>query len=257
MLKDFIKILDVRVTTKTTEELFIEINVTIEQNIYGKTLFCANPHSLVKVKRDDFLLSCFNNAAWILPDGIGVVLATKLFGQKNIKRITGYDMMIKILYELNNSGSGTIFFLGSTNDVLNKMRRRINTEFPNLKTHYFSPPFVDEFANRDNAHMIDLINKTKSGVLFIGMSTSKQEKWAYKHKDKLTVPVIAAVGAAFDFYAGTKKRAPIIFQAVGLEWLWRLIYEPTRLWNRTVISIPIFIYHIMKQFISENIISLL
>ncbi len=246
-------LLSIPVTTKSLDQLFDEIIKTIREGVKGKMLFCANPNALVITQKDHVFLTSMQKAEWMLPDGIGVVLAMRLFGQKNVRRITGYDMIIKILHQLNNRGQGSVFFLGSTNEVLDKIRQRIQNESPVLKVGTHSPPFKQAFTADENAKLVEIVNQFNPDVLFVGMTVPKQEKWIYQNKNNLNVPILAAVGAAFDFYAGTKKRAPAKIQHMGLEWLWRLVREPKRLWRRTVVSAPVFVYHVLRQLISKSI----
>ena len=108
----------------------------------------------------------------------------------------------------------------------------MNHDFPNIKVTTHSPPFKPEFSEEDNRQMIEAINQASPDVLWVGMTAPKQEKWIYQNKDKLNVKFIGAIGAVFDFYAGTVKRSSPWFQKHGLEWLPRLLQEPRLLWYR-------------------------
>lgn len=251
--RNYITLLNIPVTTKTLNQLSDEVVKIISEDVKGRMLFCANPNSLVVARQDNDFLASMQEADWMLPDGMGVVLVMKIFGQKNIRRITGYDMMTEILHKFNNRGKGSVFFLGSTDEVLSKIYQRIQNEFPVLKVGTYSPPFKQMFTTDENLRLIKIINQFNPGILFVGMTAPKQEKWVYQNRNKLNVPILAAVGAAFDFYAGTKKRAPTRIQSLGLEWLWRLVREPKRLWHRTIVSAPIFIFYVLKQLISKSI----
>jgi N-acetylglucosaminyldiphosphoundecaprenol N-acetyl-beta-D-mannosaminyltransferase len=114
-----------------------------------------------------------------------------------------------------------------------------------------SPPFKDEFDEADDAAMIAAVNAARPDVLWVGMTAPKQEKWIYRNHDRLDVPFTGAIGAAFDFYAGTKKRAPQWVGQMGLEWLPRLVREPRRLWRRNLVSTPKFLYKVLAQVVFQ------
>ena len=114
-----------------------------------------------------------------------------------------------------------------------------------------SPPFKPNFSDAENAAMVSAINETRPDVLWVGMTAPKQEKWIYQNRDKLKVPLIAAIGAVFDFYAGTKIRSSDFWQRLGLEWFPRFLKEPKRLWERNMKSTPIFVSWIVKEKIRQ------
>ena len=117
------------------------------------------------------------------------------------------------------------------------------------ENNFYSVMLIDdnEIDNLINQKMIEAINRVKPDVLWVGMTAPKQEKWIYQNKDKLDVKFIGAIGAVFDFYAGTKKRSQPFFQKIGLEWLPRLLGEPRRLWHRNFVSNPVFLMRVLRQ----------
>lgn len=186
------------------------------------------------------------NSNLIIPDGIGVVYALRLLTGEKIKKIAGADLF---LYELNwlQQKGGKCFFLGSTNNTLNLIRKKINLEYPNIKVETYSPPYKAEFTLEDNVAMVKAINDFQPDVLMIGMTAPKQEKWAYQHFNQLMVRYICCVGAVFDFYSGTINRAPKWMIDYGVEWLYRLIKEPRRMWRRYLIGNIKFIYAVLIE----------
>ena len=152
-------------------------------------------------------------------------------------------------YEMNrvNSIGGKCFFLGSSEETLDKIRSKAESEYPNLKFFSYSPPYKSEFNEADNNLMIDAINKVVPDVLFVGMTAPKQEKWAHQHFDELEVGHVCCIGAVFDFYAGTVKRAPNWMIQIGLEWSYRLIKEPRRMWRRYLIGNFLFVRYIIME----------
>ena len=147
---------------------------------------------------------------------------------------------------------GKVMFLGSSEEVLDLIRKRAAVDFPHLEVITYSPPYKPEFSDEDNQTMIQAINDAAPDLLWIGMTAPKQEKWTYRHWDELNIHChCGTVGAVFDFYAGTVKRAPLSWQRNSLEWLHRLIMEPRRMWRRYIIGAVKFLYNISKEFIND------
>jgi len=207
-----------------------------------------NPHSCVVSLSDLQFSEALRLANWLIPDGTGVVLASKILGGQIQERVTGSDIFNGVLTELNKSDGFSVFFLGSTDGTLNFIRNRMELEFPNVKiAGTYSPPYKPEFDYADDQHMIQVVNDVCPDVLWVGMTAPKQEKWIYQNKDKLNVKFIGAIGAVFDFYAGNVKRAPAVVQKMGLEWLHRFLQEPRRLWKRNIISTPKFLTMVLRE----------
>jgi N-acetylglucosaminyldiphosphoundecaprenol N-acetyl-beta-D-mannosaminyltransferase len=171
----------------------------------------------------------------LLPDGISVVWAMRLLTGKKLHKIAGADLFNFEMKRVNDIG-GTCFFLGSSEETLQKIVIHANTEYPKVKVHTFSPPFKKEFNEMDNKAMIEAVNAVNPDVLFIGMTAPKQEKWANENSKKLEAGHICSIGAVFDFYAGTVKRAPQWLISIGMEWFYRLVKEPRRMWRRYLIG---------------------
>ena len=215
--------------------------ITIDNDLVISTI---NPYSFLISEQDNDFNVALKESDILLPDGQGIVWATNLLYHKKIKKIAGYDIFIHLINALNKNNR-KCFFLGSTNNTLNKIKDRLNIEFPNISTEFYSPPFKAEFNDDDNEVIYNKINTFKPDVLFIGMTAPKQEKWVYKNKDKINVNIIASIGAVFDFYAGNVKRPSQFWINIGLEWLIRFLQEPKRLFKRNMYSI-VFIFKILK-----------
>ena len=208
---------------------------------------CSNPHSLVVAQSDDFFKQSLKEATILLPDGIGIVLAAKLLSINLKDRVSGSEFFSGLSDKANTNGGLRYFFLGSTEEVLEKITARLNNDFPNITVcGVLSPPFKAEFSNEDNQEIIRQIKSAKPDVLWVGLTAPKQEKWIYKNKDALDIPLMGAIGAVFDFYAGTIKRSPTWACNMGLEWLPRLLREPKRLFRRNFISSPLFLLMVLK-----------
>ena len=139
-------------------------------------------------------------------------------------------------------------FMGSSESVLAKIRQRAADSFPNVEVITYSPPYKPEFSKEDNEAIIKAINEANPDLLWIGMTAPKQEKWAYEHWDELNIHChVGTIGAVFDFFAGTAKRAPLWWQRHSLEWLYRLIKEPKRMWRRYLIGNALFLWNMIKE----------
>ena len=186
-----------------------------------------------------------------MPDGAGVVLASRFLGCPVHERITGSDVFYGLHERLNRQGRGSIFFLGSTEEILAEIRQRMAADYPNLRVAgTFSPPYKPEFTPTELDEMIAAINAAKPDVLWVGMTAPKQEKWIHQNSHRLQVKFIGAIGAVFDFYTGRVQRSHPVFQRLGLEWLPRLLQEPRRLWRRMFISAPLFVLDVLMAKIS-------
>lgn len=225
-------------------ELF---NGSLQEISFSKKLITTlNAHSYNTVKKDVAFQEALQNSDVLLPDGISVVLATRLLQGKKIKKIAGDDLFRYEMQRANSTG-GKCFFLGSSETTLNLIKKRANKEYPNLQVYSYSPPYKPAFTEEDNQMMIDAVNKVEPDVLFVGMTAPKQEKWAFAHFGRLKVGHICCIGAVFDFYAGTVQRAPEWMVNAGLEWFYRLIREPRRMWKRYLIGNTLFVSQILKE----------
>lgn len=222
--------------------------IDLEQRCVINTI---NPHSYCVSKNDSLFQKALKNSDVLLPDGSGIVLASKILLGKNIKKIAGADIHAYLL-AYANSNAKKVFYLGASQNTLSLITLRLQEEYPNVEVSSFSPPYKAEFSNEDSKIMIDAVNAFKPDILFVGMTAPKQEKWVEKHKQNLSATVITSIGAVFDFYAGTVKRSSPFWINIGLEWLPRLLQEPKRLWRRNFISTPLFLLSISKSKLKFN-----
>ena len=141
-----------------------------------------------------------------------------------------------------------VMFMGSSEKVLGLIREKAKVVYPHIEVVTYSPPYKPEFSDEDNAAIVKAINDADPDLLWIGMTAPKQEKWAYSHWNELNIHChCGTIGAVFDFFAGTAKRAPKWWQEHSLEWLYRLIIEPKRMWRRYIIGNTLFIWNIWKE----------
>ena len=142
----------------------------------------------------------------------------------------------------------TVMFMGSSEKVLDLIVKRAAEVYPHLKIVTYSPPYKPEFSEEDNKAIVEAINVADPDLLWIGMTAPKQEKWTYSHWNELNIHChVGTIGAVFDFFAGTVERAPIWWQRHGLEWLYRLLKEPKRMWRRYIIGNTLFLWNMLKE----------
>ena len=220
----------------------------------GKLLInTINAHSYNTAQKDVVFAEALTNGDVLIPDGASIVKACRWIKAKSQpkERIAGWDLFVHEMERVNKENEGAkkkVMFLGSSNNVLALIKARAEKDYPNIEVITFSPPYKPVFSDEDNRMMIEAINNTKPDLLWIGMTAPKQEKWAYAHWNELNINCHAGtIGAVFDFYAGTIQRAPIWWQEHSLEWLYRLLKEPKRMWRRYLIGNILFLWNIFTK----------
>jgi len=233
-------LLNIPIDRKNLSDLQQELEQSFSQAEPQIIFACANPHSIVEAQHDQAFMAALNNATTVVADGVGVTMTAKTLGIPIGRRITGSDYFILAMGTLNKH-SGKVFFFGSTEKVLQKVASRMQRKYPNLQlAGTMSPPF-GTWSDQHNKDMLEKINKAQPDLLWVGMTAPKQEKWVEANKHELSVPVIGSIGAVFDFYAETYPRAPDWMCRLGLEWAFRFIKKPKRMWKRTIVSAPKFL----------------
>ncbi|MRX63328.1 WecB/TagA/CpsF family glycosyltransferase [Maribacter sp. RZ05] len=212
-----------------------------------------NQYSYCVAEKDPAFKAALKASDILLPDGVGITIAAKILLGEKVKKIAGADLHAHLLEQMNEK-NGSCFYLGASQTTLEKIGQRLATEYPNIRVGSFSPPFKAKFTAEDNERMIREVNTFAPDVLFIGMTAPKQEKWSLEHKDSLNVKgPICAIGAVFDFYAGTVKRPGKVWRDLGLEWLGRLLKEPKRMWKRYIYNGAVFGGYLLKEkFLSKS-----
>jgi N-acetylglucosaminyldiphosphoundecaprenol N-acetyl-beta-D-mannosaminyltransferase len=246
------EILGYRVDTHSVEECADSVFATLQGKAGDRGrcawLACLNPHSYSVALDDALFRQALQDADWLVPDGAGVVMASRLLGQGVAERVTGSDIFSALHQRMNSAGGMKVFFLGATEGTLALIRARMVREYPDITVAgTYSPPFKAAYSNEEIDDMVKTINAVEPDVLWVGMTAPKQEKWIDQNRSRLKVKFAGAIGAVFDFYAGQVQRSHPIFQRLGLEWLPRLIQQPRRLWRRMFISAPLFVWHVFKQ----------
>lgn len=205
-------------------------------------------HGLMEAHRDSNLRDIFGSADLLAPDGILIVLVARLRGFKLRKKNTGPDVLWKFARLASERGY-TNYFYGDEEPVLQRMEAALKESYPNLKiVGHRSPPFR-QLTPEEDAADVEAINMAAPDVLWVGLGMPKQERWINEHRAKLRVSVAVGAGAAFKFVSGEVSRGPSWLRNLGLEWLFRLISEPKRIWRRIFIDAPQFIVLVALEFI--------
>jgi N-acetylglucosaminyldiphosphoundecaprenol N-acetyl-beta-D-mannosaminyltransferase len=248
----YIKILGYRINSESDCLCVSEVCAHIRNTDKPKWLACFNPHSYTMAKKNLIFSAALKNADWLVPDGIGIVIAARLLLGVNLTRVTGSDVFYGVMQYLEYS-KRTVFLLGGQSATLVDMSNRIKIDYPNVKiVGLYSPPFQDEFDSVEIEKMVQCVNRSRPDVLWVGMTSPKQDLFIYSNLNRLDVKFAAGIGAVFDFYAGRIKRAPRVVRYAGLEWLTRLIKNPLKMWRRTVVSAPIFILDVFVERIARK-----
>jgi N-acetylglucosaminyldiphosphoundecaprenol N-acetyl-beta-D-mannosaminyltransferase len=210
-----------------------------------------NVDHIVKLSDDDEMRRIYRQASLVFADGMPLVWLSKILPGKGLPaRVTGADL-VPLICRKASQESLKVFFLGGDEGVAEKAARKLRNLYKGLLIETHCPAFGFE-NNRDNTEkIINFCNQFKPDILFIGVGTPKQEKWAWEHFNRLDSGPIIGVGASFDFIAGTIRRAPIFFQRIGLEWFWRLLQEPARLSKRYLLRGPRFLLLAVREFWSQ------
>lgn len=218
----------------------------------GKTLInTINAHSYNVAQTDNLFAEALTKGDYLIPDGAGIVKACgwRKGMSRPKERIAGWDLFKMEMDRLNTNSKGEkkVMFMGSSEKVLTLIHQRCAVDYPNLKVETYSPPYKPEFNDEDNRLIIEAINQADPDLLWIGMTAPKQEKWTYSHWNDLQIHChVGTIGAVFDFFAGTVKRAPIWWQKHSLEWLYRLLKEPRRMWRRYIVGNVKFLWNVWR-----------
>lgn len=241
MKKSFVMLLNTRIDNYTVQELLEKLDKGV--------LVTPNVDDIMKHQRDEEFHRMANTAEFAVCDSKVVMLAAKLRGMSLKESIPGSSFFPQYCdYHAKNENI-KIFLLGAKDGVGLKAMDRINARIGRkIIVGAYSPPFGFEKNEAECEKILDILNSSTANVVLVGLGNPKQTKWIYKYKDRLpNIDVFMALGATIDFEAGNVKRAPVFFQKMALEWLYRLIQEPKRLWHRYFIEDMPFFFLLLKQ----------
>ena len=203
-------------------------------------------HGVMESHRDETLRRIHNAAGLVTPDGMPLAWLGRAFGGAHVQRVYGPDLMLACCSAFAARGYRH-FFYGGAAGVPERLAARLGERIPSLEVAgCYSPPFRALTADEDDA-LVRQINDSAADIVWVGLSTPKQERWMHAHVARLAAPALIGVGAAFDFHAGMKRQAPRWMQRSGMEWLFRLATEPRRLWRRYLRNNPEFVVRVLVQ----------
>lgn len=243
---DYVSMCGIQVSNVTMNEAVEIIECFIAQR---KLWFVVTPNvdHIVRLQKDIELNKIYEEASLVLPDGMPLIWASRFLKTPLKEKISGSDLFIKAC-ELSSEKEYKLYFLGGREGAAKGTAKTLRRRYPNIKIcGFYSPPFGFEKDDKENTKIVKNIQDAKPDILFVGLGSPKQEKWIYKYKNKYQVPVSIGIGVTFEFVSGMVRRAPSWMQKTGLEWFWRLIQEPKRLWKRYLINDPIFFWLVLKQ----------
>lgn len=233
-----IKILGVKIHQVTNETAYNRFLTLMEEP--KLSMICTpNTEIVMEAQHDAELKEVLQDADLVIPDGIGLVYASKIHQLGLTERVTGIDTMERILKYANNNKK-SIFLFGGKPGVADKAAEKMKELYPNIQIKGIRDGY---FKKEEEDKIIDHINEVKPDLLFVALGAPKQEKWIYQNRKILNVKVAMGVGGALDVWAGVSKRAPKIFQQLHLEWFYRLLKEPTRIGR--MMSLPKFMIKVL------------
>jgi N-acetylglucosaminyldiphosphoundecaprenol N-acetyl-beta-D-mannosaminyltransferase len=223
----------------------IQIILAWAKERMSKFVCVANTHMIVEAHHSPQFKNVLHLADLVTPDGMPLVWMMKLLGIRNQNRVAGMDIL-EALCEEATLQNLSVFFVGSQDDILNRIRLRLEKDFPNLRIAGMeSMPFRPLLKEEDES-ILEQIKASGASIIFVSLGCPKQELWMAQHRGRLPA-VMIGLGGVFPVYAGIQKRAPQWVRENGLEWLYRLIQEPKRLWKRYGSTIPVFVFLAARQ----------
>lgn len=228
------------------------VNVVLDWAVKKQSSYIciANVHMVMEGKQSFNFQKIVNNADLVTPDGMPLVWMMRLLGERQQMRVRGPSLLPLICQEAAKKGV-KVGFYGSTDEVLGELIERLLALYPTLQVAFsYSPPFR-ALSEVEDAQIVNDINSSGAQILFVGLGCPKQEVWMAQHREKIVMPMLG-VGAAFDICSGIKSESPLWLQRVGLEWVYRFMLEPRRLWRRYLIYNPLFMWFAFKQLLNKE-----
>ena len=241
-----VNILGVQVSNITNEHLLESFTERIGQK--QKTQVCITPvNSVLAAIKDPQVLSIYNASEYVLCDGTPIKWAAGFLNTPIVERITGLDLLPNLVAHCAKHDF-SIFLLGASPGVGEQLKQTIHAQYPHCKVvGVYVPPFMKVFSEEENIKMIDAVNDVSPDVLLVSLTAPKQDIWIAQNLHRVNASIQIGIGGAFEVMAGLAKRAPKWMHTAGLEWLYRFIQEPKRLFRRYFIEAPLFIPLILKQ----------
>jgi N-acetylglucosaminyldiphosphoundecaprenol N-acetyl-beta-D-mannosaminyltransferase len=239
--------LGIRVDAVQIPDVLAQMGFWIQQRSRCHSIALAGMYGITEAQRDTSLKRVFNSADLVVPDGMPLVWIGRLRGRTLARRVYGPELMLKSC-DSGRAKGYRHFFLGGAPGVPEKLSQTLQAQFPGLQVAgAFSPPYRS-LTPEEDAEIVAAINASACDILWVGLGSPQQDRWMYEHRERLNVPVVVAVGAAFDMNSGAMKQAPLWVREHGFEWLYRLLQEPRRLWRRYIFNGAKFIAYVALEF---------
>ncbi|OCA88875.1 WecB/TagA/CpsF family glycosyltransferase [Pseudobacillus wudalianchiensis] len=231
--------LGVSVSPYTYEEIIDDLQRRIAEGLQS-TVIAVNPEKVITANRNPVVKELINNSTYQIPDGIGIVLASKMRNGDVRERVTGVDMMGRLLKFAADKGHG-VFFYGAKEEVVRTAKEKLEASIPNLRIVGYANGYVE-----DQQALLEQIRESGAALLFVALGSPRQELWIKDHMAELpNIKVFQGVGGSFDVYSGRVKRAPAFYRKLGLEWLYRLAKEPKRI--KRQLALPKFLLRVLLE----------
>ena len=239
------EVLGVTFSTMDMNSTITRINRHIEEY---NTLFhvvTANPEVVMNAERNPAFKEMLDQVELITPDGIGVVIASKILQTPLAERVTGFDLITGILaHRSDKEQPTTVYALGAKEDVIKLAARNLRQKYPNVEVVGYHHGYFEE-GSKEELQIVETISELKPDLLLVGLGSPRQENFIHTYKNTLNAKVAIGCGGTFDILSGTLKRAPESFQRFGIEWLYRLLQQPSRIKRQIVL--PFFLYKVLKS----------
>lgn len=221
-----------------------------EEKLRGEYICLSNVHTTVMAESDAEYRKVQNAAFLALPDGSPLSFVQRLRGYKNARQVAGPDLM-PVLWEKAENTDIAHYFYGGSQKTIEDLGKKLKDRYPNLKIAGLESPPFRPLTEEEDEEAVKRINESGASIVWVGLGAPKQEKWMYEHKGKINA-LMLGVGAGFDFHARNVKRAPEWMRKHYLEWLYRLVQDPKRLWKRYLVTNVKFVFLIIKSFFVKN-----
>ena len=247
MLPNF-DVLGVRVHAVQMSDAIAQVRSWIRNHETGRYVAVTGMHGVAESRQNGYFRTILNTADLVVPDGMPLVWLSRLHRCSLRQRVTGSELMETFCRETGPRCRH--FFYGGAPGVADDLARVLQERHGIVVAGIYVPPFRP-LTKEEEREVASRVDEAAADVLWVGLSTPKQERWMYEHREKLKVPVMIGVGAAFDMNSGKLRRAPVWMQKHGLEWLFRLVAEPQRLWRRYLVTIPKTAWFVCLELIRE------
>lgn len=240
------ELFDIMIDNVNMDECIKKIDELIIKN---KNAYVVTPNvdHIVKLQYDTEFMEIYKNADLVLADGVPIIWASRLLGKSLKEKVSGSDLFPKLCEYAADKGY-KVFFLGAREGVAKQAEVNLLRKYPELNVvGTYSPKFGFESDIEENTKILKMLKESSPDILFVGVGAPKQEKWIYKNKNNYNIPVSLGIGASFDFIAGSTKRAPLWMQKIGLEWFYRFMKEPRRMFRRYFIEDSKFAVILLKE----------